>query len=137
MQKQITDAFGGQFWSTLTEWEPINPVALQLAMAIVEKSDIYGTELPTETLNAGARRRHAEADEYARVQMMRKLVELQKQHVLFATRSSRNAQGGEPDDRAQRLDLFLRYQTKSRRDFYHTLHEYWRLKETEKVNRQT
>jgi hypothetical protein len=125
MQKQITDAFGGQFWRTLTEWEPANPVMLQLAMVAVNRNEVYGTDLPKEADEPEAARKHMKADENARMQMMTKLVELERQHLLYATHHS---QGGGLDDRAHRLDLFLRYQTKSRRDFYHALREYWSVK---------
>ena len=131
MQKQITDAFGAQFWSTLIEWEPANPVALQLAMVAVERSEVYGTDLPKEANEPEAARKHMKADENARMQMMTKIVELERQHLLYATHHS---QGGGLDDRAHRLDLFLRYQTKSRRDFYHALREYRSLTEAEKRN---
>jgi hypothetical protein len=131
MEKQITDVFGVQFWRTLTEWEPANPVALQLAMMAVERSDIYGTELPTEAHDPEAERKHMKADEFARMQMMTKIVELERQHLLSVIQHFRDAQGRALEDPVQRLDLFLRYQTKSRRDFYHTLREYWSLKEAE------
>ena len=135
MEKQITDLFGVQFLKILTEWEPANPVALKLAMMAVERNDFFGTKLPEGSNQPEAGRKHVKADEYARMQMMTKIVELERQHILSVIQHFQNAIGGALDDRVQRLDLFLRYQTKSRRDFYHTLREYWSLKETEKGSR--
>jgi hypothetical protein len=134
MEKEITNLFGGQFWKTLTEWRPANPVALHVAMAVVARHEVYDTTLPMGAPNPEAMQRIIKADEEARIQMMRKLVELQKQHVLSASQHGRDAQG-DPDGQAQRLDLWLRYQTKSRRDFYQALREYRSLKEAEKSAR--
>jgi len=133
MEKQIVDAFGAEFWKTLVRWEPANPWLLNFGILAAERHDVFDTELP-EPPNPEARQRFIKADEYARMQMMRKLIELQKQHVLSAIQHVRDAQAA-PDGQVQRLDLFLRYQTKSRRDFYQALREYRSLKEAEKSAR--
>src|SRR5215469_5843896 len=130
MQKQIVAAFGAEFCKTLLEWEPAEPWQLNTAILAAERNKVFDTNLPPPP-NPEAKRRIIKEDENARIQMMTKLVELQRQHVLSAAQHVRDAHGG-IDHQAQRLDLFLRYQTKARHDFYHALREYWNLKETEK-----
>ena len=133
MQEQIIDAFGAEFWRTLMEWEPADPWKLYTAIMVAEKNKSYDTTIP-EGPNPEAERRLVKEDENTRIQMMAKLVELQKQHVLSSIQHIWNAQDG-PDQQVQRLDLSLRYQTKSRRDFYQALREYRNLKEAAKSAR--
>ena len=63
----------------------------------------------------------------SRVPLAWKLIDQEKRNLLRGLEEGRT-----PEDEVQRAELFLRYHTKARRDFYHALREYRILKDGKK-----
>jgi len=130
LEKPVTQAFGADFWRTLVEWTPTSVSMLHMVRIMVERSEAYGLQLPGRPPTPEEERKYLEFDSFARRQMMLKLVDVERQHLLLAIHYVGQTEDGQTvlKDRADRLDLFLRYQTTARREFYGALKEYQQLK---------
>lgn len=128
-EKPVTRAFGSAFWRIVNDWKPADPVLMMMNEAIVEKSRLFKKNLPCGTMTAEEEEKYRAADSLSRKQMVLNLIDEQKQFLLLALHFVEN--GGSGDSAADgmgRLDLFMRYHTTARRDFYRALEEYERHK---------
>ncbi len=125
-EKPVTQAFGADFWRTLVEWTPTEPLLLHMLRIGLVRSRAYGLKLPQEPPTPEEEKEYVAADALARRQMMLKLVDVEKQHLQLALRHVQQTEdaGAVLSDKADRLDLFIRYQTTARREFYRALKEY-------------
>jgi hypothetical protein len=125
-EEPVTHAFGPDLWKTLTEWAPVNPVNVwisRLTSCRVERTEMYGTEPSIANLSAEEKKQISDANDLKGSEMVCKLIDVYKL-LLFSTLRSIEKGGMMPDERESRLDLFIRYSTTARRDFYRSLREY-------------
>jgi hypothetical protein len=114
LEKVVIEAFDEEFWKLITEWGSESPALYAMAQALLQKSAIFHTEPP---LISGDSVAVLPANLYQ--ELMRKLLDQEKRNLLRGLEEGRT-----PEDEVQRAELFLRYHTKGRRDFYHALREY-------------
>ncbi len=131
-EKPVSAAFGRDFWKTLVDWTPVpvDAILMGFLRGVREREELYGMEPLGEPLTPEEKQECLRLDTFARQQMMLKLLDLERRHLLLALhhvqRTADSARASE--ERSGRLDLFLRYQTTARREFYRALKEYLQLK---------
>lgn len=126
LEKVVIEEFSEEFWKLLTDWRSDSPTLYALAQTMLEKSALFHTELPPVYRDAvGEGRPVLPPNLYQ--ELMRKLIDQEKRNLLRGLEEGRT-----PEDEIQRAELFLRYHTKARRDFYHALREYRILKNAKK-----
>ena len=126
LEKPVTEAFDADFWKILVEWTPTTEPLRQLMESVIQKSELFGSELPAGLTGAQDKGKHFLCDPSWLKEMMLKLVKLKKQDVLCALQHAEetNSCGTWSNGVNGRLDLCIRYQTTARRDFYRALTEY-------------
>lgn len=142
-KQPVTAAFGADFWQYFEEWEPTDAELLyhlkyselsrksrvfEWHPTVVEKKD--RAELVKEAKEIKEIDIVAKAvSSHARFQLLGKLIELKKQALLEALQYVVGMETGEATASGKnRLELFLRYQTTAKRDFYRALKEYEKRK---------
>jgi hypothetical protein len=131
LEEDVTKALGEQFWKMLNEFTPVNIFKLQLMSHVVEHSTIHGGQIPVPRPTPKQEAEYREIDAFWRIQMRSKLVEEEKRHLQFALRYLEQTEGGNLGTAASsdRLDLYLRYSSTARREFYRALNAYLAIKE--------
>jgi hypothetical protein len=126
LEDPLTRAFGIEFWKTLVEWQPLNTTMVRLLETTVERQKVFSMEPLVDPPTAEQERMYMEYDTKSRNEMVLKLMEMKKDELLLAIHRSETTKAGERSilEEADRLDLYLRYQTTARREFYRALHEY-------------
>jgi hypothetical protein len=126
----ITEAFGEEFWMTLAEWEPQNLIYAQLAYCAAIKTESFPPSLIDELNLPGKEQTQKWLDPLPRQEMQLKLLDLKRQHLLEALHFAEESRDGQAvtQGTAGPLDLYLRYRTQARRDFYRALKDYRELK---------
>jgi hypothetical protein len=125
MEAAVTQAFGLEFWKTLSQWEPVNDQAIKIACVLTAHYENHRSEPEHEhePPTPEERDRYLYADSFSRGQMIQKLIEREREHVLQLHQAHAKAKGS-PAENTHRLELFLRYRTAARRDFYRALAEF-------------
>ena len=126
LQRSVIEMLGPKFWQLLTEWAPKNYVAMMLANMTYEKRKLLHMEDMESSLpvpSPDELQQFADRDAVGRKDMQLKLIAIRKDFEETLDRrarvsSSRDAAQTHP---SERLDLFLRYGTTARRDFYRAL----------------
>lgn len=127
MEKLTEKALGTAFLRTLHDWEPLDPTLIRMNENLLAKQRIYDLE-PVVQPPA-----QEKCDEYRaiegsiRIQTLLKLTQLKQQDFQLALQFVQET-GERSTVVKDRLEIFLRYQTAARRDFYRALHEYRQLK---------
>lgn len=132
-KEPVSAAFGGEFWQSLQEWGETDRYlrySMLLYDEMEEKAEKYDLEripkqdLLTDEQVAGVARAVRAMD---RRQMLAKLMEVKQQALHEALNYAVGVEVGEAAANGKdRLDLFLRYQTTAKREFYRALGEYER-----------
>jgi hypothetical protein len=105
---------------------------MHMVEMLFAKHQIFGGEPPVEPPTPEEERKYLEIDSFSRQRMMLKLLDVEKQHLFLALNYVAHTKGEESAvERTARLDLFVRYQTTARREFYRALNEYERHKEAQ------
>lgn len=138
-KEPMTAAFGADFWQSLREWEQTDKHLLwgMLLFADMEKKEEMYNLSPVAEKNP---LKETEVDAVARAvrskersQMLAKLVEVKQQALQEALQYAVGVEAGEATTAGKnRLELFLRYQTTAKRDFYRALEEYEKRKKLTK-----
>jgi hypothetical protein len=126
LEDPLTRAFGIEFWKTLIDWQPLNTTMVRLLETTVERQKVFAMEPLVDPPTAEQERMYMEYDTKSRHEMVLKLMDLKKDELLLAIHrlGTTNAGGRSISEEVDRLDLYLRYQTTARREFYRALHEY-------------
>ncbi len=126
LEKPVTEAFDADYWKMLVEWTPTTEPLRQLMESVIQKSELFGWELPAGLTGAQDKGKHFLCDPSWLKEMMLKLVKLKKQDILCALQYAEETNGcGTWSNGANgRLELCIRYRTTARRDFYRALKEY-------------
>lgn len=121
-----SQAFGSNFCKTLIDWAPVNVTLLRMMEVVLEKSKLFGVEPPVAPPTPDGERIYTQVERSVRRQMMLKLLDLEKQHLQLALDRVLNTDdaGIFVKEGIHRLDLFLRYLTTAKREFYRALKEY-------------
>jgi hypothetical protein len=130
MEEPVSKAFGAEFWKMLQEFTPENITLLNIAAMGLEAYPAYGMDDPSPRPTPEQEKSYRRADSCARIEMRTKFVQLEKLHLQQALRFVEQTGNGviEAAASSNRLDLFLRYATTTRRDFYRTLRDYLEIK---------
>lgn len=129
-EKPVTDAFGPEWWRILVVWSPTNPTLMLMMETFLEKAKLYNLPDADDSATPATpeeEQRLLEMDSALRQQMILKLLDLQKSFLLMALHNAEQ-RGDAATGVQQRLDLFLRYQSMVKRQFYKALREYRALK---------
>jgi len=125
LKEQVSHAFDAGFLNTLVEWRPTNITLSLLMSSMLDKSKLLGTVVGDGPPSDEQKRHYMECDTELRLQMVLKLLDVKEQGLLFDLYRAKEAKaGGRLPEWMERLDLFVRYQTNARREFYRALGEY-------------
>jgi hypothetical protein len=136
-KEEITAAFGADFWQTLETWQPLDPGLLYdvvLTKDIKPKIEMYDLEsICVEKKDPAIEEAMDRAVKTVRAQERRemfiKLTEVKQQALQEALQYAVGVETGEVGANGKnRLELFLRYQTTAKRDFFRALEEYEKRK---------
>jgi hypothetical protein len=126
LEDPFTRAFGIEFWKTLIAWQPLDTMMVRLLEAGLEKQKAFAMKPLEDPPTAEQERTYIEYDTKSRHEMVLKLMDMKKDELQLAIHrlGATNAGGRSIVQEADRLDLYLRYQTGARREFYRALREY-------------
>jgi hypothetical protein len=126
LEDPFTRAFGIEFWKTLIAWQPLDTMMVRLLEAGLEKQKAFAMKPLEDPPTAEQERTYIEYDTKSRHEMVLKLMDMKKEELQLAIHrlGTTNVGGRSIVEEADRLDLYLRYQTAARREFYRALHEY-------------
>ena len=126
LEDPLTRAFGVEFWKTLIAWQPLDTMMVRLLEAGLEKQKAFAMKPLEDPPTAEQERTYIEYDTKSRHEMVLKLMDMKKDELQLAIHrlGATNAGGRSIVEEADRLDLYLRYQTGARREFYRALREY-------------
>jgi len=126
LEDPFTRAFGIEFWKTLIAWQPLDTMMVRLLEAGLEKQKAFAMKPLEDPPTAEQERTYIEYDTKSRHEMVLKLMDMKKDELQLAIHrlGATNAGGRSIVEEADRLDLYLRYQTGARREFYRALREY-------------
>jgi hypothetical protein len=126
LEDPFTRAFGIEFWKTLIAWQPLDTMMVRLLEAGLEKQKAFAMKPLEDPPTAEQERTYIEYDTKSRHEMVLKLMDMKKEELQLAIHrlGTTNAGGRSIVEEADRLDLYLRYQTGARREFYRALREY-------------
>ena len=126
LEDPLTRAFGVEFWRTLIAWQPLNTMMVRLLEAGAEKQKAFAMKPLEDPPTPEQERMYMEYDTKSRHEMVLKLMDLKKDELLLAIHrlGTTKAGGRSILEEVDRFDLYLRYQTAARREFYRALHEY-------------
>jgi hypothetical protein len=126
LEDPFTRAFGIEFWKTLIAWQPLDTMMVRLLEAGLEKQKAFAMKPLEDPPTAEQERTYIEYDTKSRHEMVLKLMDMKKDELQLAIHrlGTTKAGGRSILEEVDRLDLYLRYQTAARREFYRALHEY-------------
>ena len=126
LEEPVTQICGPELWKILAQWPPVNPVGVlmgRLNLMTLEREELFGCESSMPDLSEEEKKQIFDANALRELELICKLIKAYKQVLLTASSSVEKGsmfQGG----RESRLDLFVRYSTTARRDFYRSVREY-------------
>jgi hypothetical protein len=124
LQESVTRAFGVEFCQILTGWTAADSVMMMMFRTMRFKEQTYKLEPMADPPSPEDEAKCAGVDIQIREQYRRKLVAMERGHLMQALAYVQRASTGATGAGKDRLELFLRYQTSARRDFYRALREY-------------
>jgi hypothetical protein len=130
LKEPVSKALGAEFWKMLQEYTPANIIALHLVADGLDRLDAYDLEHSGTNPTPEQEEEYRQAESFTRIQMRTKLVHLEKLHLQVAFRYLKQSEAGGVGTAtcSDRLDLFLRYASTARREFYRTLNSYLEIK---------
>jgi hypothetical protein len=129
-EEQVTRAFGPVFSKQVAQWASGDGVrfwSASLMEIAEERQRVFGLEPSFAPPSAEEKKRISESNDLKEIEATRKLIEVVID-ILVNNFCPVESGGALLNERASRLDLFIRYSTTARRDFYRSLREYWEAK---------
>jgi hypothetical protein len=123
LQQAVTQAFGSDFWNTINHFDGKERIAKMFAEMLRESHKNYGVDLPPELSNLPDGEEEVPIDIDTQRQLVRKLIDLKRRHLLELDRVGQKAAALQIDQ-THRCELAIRYLTYAQRAFYRTKSEY-------------
>jgi hypothetical protein len=122
----ITERFGHKVWEVLTQWKSQDVLLMHMMATVKNKAEFFNTKPPVEPPTPKEEDLYNQIGSLLKHEMALKVIDLLKHYLADQQRS--NQTGQNPAAATSRLELFIRYQTAARREWYRVLREYMRLK---------
>jgi hypothetical protein len=122
----ITERFGHKVWEVLTQWKSQDVFLMHMLVAAKNKAEFFDTKPPVEPPTPKEEDLYNQIGSLLKHEMALKVIDLLKHYLADQQRS--NQTGQDPAAATSRLELFIRYQTAARREWYRVLREYMGLK---------
>jgi hypothetical protein len=126
LEEPITRKFGAKIWQTLTQWKSQDVILMHLLATVMNKTEFFHTKPLVEPPAPNEETLLKKIGSILEHEMALKVIDVLKHYVADEQRS--NQTGQDPAAATSRLELFIRYQTAARREWYRVLREYMGLK---------